>query len=174
MRGQGVGSARRIAAGALLIWAIPFAARAADWLEVTYQSDPAGAALYEGSRLMGHLPLKLRYQVEKTFRRNKTCISLMPLTARWVSGAQSSVTELTACGQNGMKQQLSFLRPVGFPGAEIDAEFAIEAQRLALQRGEEQQAAWDCFIATLAPRPLPPPITCLSTLSGDSVITTCH
>ncbi len=59
MRGQGVGSARRIAAGALLIWAIPFAARAADWLEVTYQSDPAGAALYEGSRLMGHLPLKL-------------------------------------------------------------------------------------------------------------------
>lgn len=98
-------------------------------LNMTYHSDPEGATLYEGGRLWGYTPLTLTYPGGRAaFARNE-CLSLNPMQVRWASGVTASITNLQACPATGLLQQYVFVRPASAPGADIDANFAIQLQR---------------------------------------------
>jgi len=101
-------------------------------LNMTYHSDPEGATLYEGAQLRGHTPATLNYLGgEARFRQNQ-CVLLNPMQVRWASGAVSSVSNLQMCPAMGWAQQYLFVRP-NVPGAEFDANFALQQQGNAIQ-----------------------------------------
>jgi hypothetical protein len=115
---------------------------AAPVLNMTYHSDPEGATLYEGGRLWGSTPVTLTYQDGRAaFARNE-CLRLNPMHVRWASGVVASVSDLQACPATGFFQAYVFVRPPDIPGADIDANFAIQLQRnSALQQQANAQDA---------------------------------
>lgn len=144
-------------------------AEAAD-VKVTFQSDPIGATLYEevngSQKLWGYAPFTLKFQVP---RKWTTCMSLTPMTVRWVSGAQASIT-LSVCPQTGKNQQFTFQRPTGVPGVELDVQFAIAMMQnaAAAATAAAQAAARPVYV------PPPAPKHCASTVIGNQVFTDCY
>lgn len=106
----------------------------ASTLQVTYYSDPLGAALYEGGRFWGYTPVTLQYPGANTSLQSGQCQILNPLSVRWSSGAEASIQNLQACPTNGYNQQFSFIRPSNIPGREFDVQFALERERIALMQ----------------------------------------
>ena len=106
-------------------------------LNVTYHSDPQGAALYEGGRFFGYTPVTLQYPLAHLTMETGQCVAVQPLAVRWASGAEASIENLQACPINGYFQQFSFIRPTGVAGREMDVQFALERERLAIM---QQQA----------------------------------
>ncbi|HSY07699.1 MAG TPA: hypothetical protein VK820_04085 [Steroidobacteraceae bacterium] len=106
-------------------------------LKMTYHSDPEGATLYEGGRLLGFTPVTLTYPDGRTaFARNE-CLPLNSMHVRWASGVVASNTSLQACPARGFVQAYMFVRPPDAPGADIDAHYALRL----LQNGELRQKA---------------------------------
>jgi hypothetical protein len=106
-------------------------------LQMTYHSDPEGATLYQGTTRLGYTPITLTYQDVSYIFRAGNCIALQPVQIRWASGAAAAVTNLKGCPAQGYRQQYSILRPTNAPGADIDANFAVQLQRNGIL---EQQA----------------------------------
>ena len=98
-------------------------------LQMTYHSDPEGATLYQDSTRFGYTPVTLTYQDVSYIFRAGNCLALQPVQIRWASGAAASVSNLKACPAQGYRQQYSILRPTNAPGADIDANFALQLQR---------------------------------------------
>jgi hypothetical protein len=112
-------------------------------LSMTYQSDPEGASLYEGGRLLGFTPTTLTYQAGRAaFARNE-CLRLNSMHVRWASGVVASAPNLQACPAPGYSQQYVFKRPPELPGAEVDAEYAAALERnpLLQQQASTQDAS---------------------------------
>ena len=147
----------------------------ASGLKVTYQSDPPGAALYQGSQLMGYTPYVLQYEVTDDDRRRGAKL-LQGTSVKWASGAAASVPSLTAnFNQFGLNQLFTFQRP-DVPGREVDMQFALELQKLAIMRqqasAQQSQAYYQLLQAT---RPVVRPTTnCTSTVIGNTVHTNCY
>jgi len=116
----------------VLLAYIVLAGGCANVLSVTYYSDPPGAMIYENGRAWGNAPVTLNYQPDGQFLSGG-CMTLNPLTARWVSGAEASISSLQACGSVGYNQQISFIRP-NTSGREIDAQYAMQLEQNAIQR----------------------------------------
>jgi hypothetical protein len=113
-------------------------------LKVTYYSDPTGAKFYDYGHYIGTAPITLNYEPTQEFK-NGECMFLKSLTARWVSGAENSLTSIKACASEGKKQNLTFFRPKNVPGVEVDAQFASQyeyQQEMQKKRDDEstQQA----------------------------------
>ena len=97
-------------------------------LTVMYQSDPAGAGIYQGGNLVGRTPLSLTYQVTEE-EQQKGSKTLQSLSARWVSGATViSGPIATNFNQHGYSQVYTFTRPDA-PGLDQDVNFAIQNER---------------------------------------------
>ena len=144
-------------------------------LKVTYQSDPPGAALYQGGQLMGYTPYTLQYQVTDDDRKRGTKL-LQGTSVKWASGASANVPSLTAnINQFGFSQQFTFQRP-DIPGRETDMQFALELQKLAIMRQQAQAQQDQAFYQLLqATKPVVRPTTnCTSTVIGNTVQTNCY
>jgi hypothetical protein len=98
-------------------------------LSMTYLSDPAGASLYEGARLLGYTPVTLTYQDSRTAFAHKECLRLNSLHVRWASGVVASAPNLQACPGPGYSQQYLFKRPADVPGLEADVDYAARLDR---------------------------------------------
>lgn len=144
-------------------------------LEVTYQSDPPGAALYQAGQMRGYTPYTLQYQVSDDDRRRGTKL-LQGTSVRWASGASANVPNLTAnLIQFGLSQQFTFQRS-DVPGRETDMQFALELQKLAIMRQQAQAQQDQAFYQLLqATKPVVRPTTnCTSTVIGNTVQTNCY
>lgn len=101
-------------------------------LRMTYTSIPPGAALYQGSTFFGYCPVTLEYNPSR-YDVNTGRMMLQEVTAVWSSGAKVQTGMIQAdLRQHGFNQYLSLPRPADVPGAEIDAQFAIELERNAI------------------------------------------
>jgi hypothetical protein len=112
-------------------------------LYMTYHSDPEGATLYLGGQLIGYTPVTRVYPSTTALFQQYPCVHLDPMQARWASGAVVSANAPVVCIASGWSQQYVLVRPVG-PGAEIDANFALQLQQNAIQlqrNGVMQQQA---------------------------------
>ena len=98
-------------------------------LSMTYLSDPEGASLYEGGRLLGFTPMTLTYREGRAAFAHNECLRLNLMHVRWASGVVASAPNLQACPAPGYSQQYVFKRPADLPGVETDAEYAAELDR---------------------------------------------
>lgn len=137
-------------------------------IEVTYVTDIPGATLYENERAFGMTPITLKYQLQEG------CTNVRPLTVRWPSGAEASVSALTVCTKTGKKQHFSFNRPLGFPGREVDAQFALQLAQAAAQRQQASAAYWLALSESLRVPPPAQAVHCTSNVIGNQVFTTCR
>ena len=103
-----------------------------DPLKMTYHSDPEGATLYEGTTRWGYTPVTLTYPASKIAFYHHQCIQLNPAQVRWASGATTSIRNLQACPAAGSVQQFVFMRPAGAPGADVDANFAVQIDLIGI------------------------------------------
>ena len=150
-------------------------------LYVTYQSEPAGAQLYEGGRFWGYTPVTLQYPATGPMRQNG-CMRLRQVSVRWASGAEASVPLITACAQNGYNQQFAFQRPADYPGRKEDAQFAASMMqyRAAAQQSQVQESAamLQAFEAInnqlRREREAKPPTRCVSSVVGKIITTNCQ
>lgn len=149
-------------------------------LTVTYQSDPPGAALYQGTQMFGYTPISLEYQLTDTDRKSGTKL-LQGTTVKWASGASAQVPTLSAdLNKFGLNQQFTFQRPDGYPGRDTDMQFALELQKLAIMREQTQaqqdQAYWQMVNALNQQKRAQQrtPTNCTSTLIGNIVQTNCY
>jgi len=108
------------------------AASCAPTVKVTYRSDPSAATLYANNsgQHFGSTPVTLSYRVSNDFFRGVTCLTVQPIQVRWASGAESSVSNLSVCPQQGRNQEYVFFRPADAPGRELDVKAAIAQDQL--------------------------------------------
>lgn len=133
----------------------------ASTVRVTYLSDPPGAAVYEGGKQWGRAPVALVYHVPRHF---VDCLRLNPVTMRWVSGAEVSISTLDACPAAGRDQQFTMFRPKGVDGLDLDVQFAIAAMQPAAARPAAD---------TPPPTPITMPRNCTTTVIGNQIFTNC-
>ncbi len=97
-------------------------------LSVTYLCDPPGATLFEPKTGQSFpCPTTLYYEVSQ-IQLDRQAMTLSGLTARWVSGATKAIPQVNVNLENGLSQQMTFVRP-RVPGAQIDANYALGLQR---------------------------------------------
>ena len=155
----------------------------ASTLDVTYNSDPPGAVLYQGQQRFGYTPYTLHYQLSEDDKK-RGYMTLNGTGVRWASGAVAGVKFMTANLKYGLSQQFTFQRPDGVPGREIDARFSLELERTrAMQRqaaAQEEQAAaqrWQAAVqeerANAERYKTYSPTNCTSTVYGNTVHTSC-
>lgn len=145
-------------------------------LKVTYQSDPPGAALYQGAQLFGYAPVVLEYEVTEEDRRAGVK-QLQGTSVKWASGATATIPSLTAdLRLVGMNQEFTFRRPDSFPGRDIDMRFALDLERLKLQRQQASAEASRALWESLRPRAPEPQrsVNCTSMVIGGMVHTNCN
>lgn len=150
-------------------------------LQITYQSDPQGATLYQDGQPIGVTPYTLTYEPSEAFREGG-CMSIRETAVKWASGATASTSGvLVVCKSTGERQTYTFIRP-DVPGRDIDVNYALQRQRngiLAQQLILQQQAAQRPIIPPMTFQPvpvyqMPQPINCQSYRLGNTVQTNCH
>ncbi|MEX2126177.1 MAG: hypothetical protein WD795_19960, partial [Woeseia sp.] len=82
-------------------------------------------------------PMTLQYPQTPSFKQGD-CMVLQPAMVRWASGAEASIQQLQACGTTGYVQQFVFIRPKEIPGRELNIQFSLELQQLAVQQALAQ------------------------------------
>lgn len=168
------------AAKLVLLVAVLMLGACASSLKVTYQSDPPGAALYQGSQMVGYTPYVLEYQVSDDDRKRGAKL-LHGTTVKWASGATAQVPSLNAdLTRFGLNQQFTFQRPDSYPGRDIDMQFALKLQELAIMRqqanAQQNQAYWQ-MVNTINQQnrvQQRTPTNCTSTVIGNTVQTNCY
>jgi hypothetical protein len=103
-------------------------------LVVTVECDPVGAALYSGDKFLGYCEHnQFYYDLDEQSVKSGGFI-IEPLTARWVSGANSRLdTQVNLA--SGYNQYVRFTRPPDFPNASADLDFAIQYRIAKLGSG---------------------------------------
>lgn len=143
-------------------------------LRVTYRSDPPGASLYEGPKMLGYTPVTVLYAVDDA-KRKAGVMYLQGTTVRWASGATAEIGQLSATLDDGLNKEFTFQRP-DVPGREIDVGVALKLEELEIQR-QMAQAQRDLAFRQYLQSLRPPPrqsYNCTSTLMGNMVQTNCY
>ena len=100
---------------------------------LTVNTFPSGATLYNDSTQIGVSPVVLTYQNNSRFKVNN-CLQIQGYKAVWMSGAQSETEQIvTLCGAPG-SYNLMIRRPEE-PGFDQDLQYA---DRLEAQRAQER------------------------------------
>ncbi len=151
-------------------------------LYVDYICTPQGATLYElNTTNLGICPGTVHYAVTDRDRQNGY-VALKGITAHWVSGASSSVGQITAYLKNGLHQNFRFERPRNIPGYDVDANYALnlEKNRLLRAQAEAAQVAAAASVVTAvnsAAPPTPAPTLgthCTTTSIAGTLYTNCY
>ncbi len=134
---------------------------------LTIESEPPGAAVYEGGKFWGHAPVTLSYSGSAEYREGG-CMGTRPIMVEWDSGAQARVSTINVCSSQNREQQFLFTYPEGFPGA-LERRTADNAVRPPLKRvAPNGQLYWE-----VTHSPSESTLRCYSDLSGDTVKTNC-
>jgi hypothetical protein len=103
---------------------------------LTIESEPPGAAVYEGERLYGTTPVTLNFNGDDDFA-NGGCMGTMPIRVEWNSGAEARLTTINLCASQTTRQAYTFAYPDGFPvddSAELVANDAVAEPRVLKRR----------------------------------------
>ncbi len=134
---------------------------------LTIESEPPGAAVYEGGKFWGHAPVTLSYTGNAEYQEGG-CIGTRPIMVQWDSGAQARVSTINMCGGKALDQEYLFTYPDGFPGAGKELAEA-EGIRPPLKRvAPNGQLYWEVMQADSNAS-----VRCYSDLSGATVKTNC-
>ena len=143
-------------------------------VKVTYYSDPPGATVYEGARVLGRTPVTIFYPISNEYRHDKY-VQLRGARAVWASGASASIKSLTLDRTKGNPLfhnifEFTFVRP-DLPGREVDANFALQLEAL-----REQKRAQDLetFLGLYNTVNQSKGINCVSRQVGNYVYTDCR
>lgn len=101
-------------------------------LQMTYSSDPMGAAIYEGERFLGYSPVTVAYAWQKLDEDG--CMKVPPVRVLWASGAEIGFDSIRGCALMGPQQGRLFMRPKDVPGRDLDMQFSIGLQQTASQQ----------------------------------------
>ncbi len=103
---------------------------------LTYETQPAGATLYETGQPIGMAPVTRTYSGQGQQQPIRTPL----VTAVWPSGAKESFYTLLPLGSDRVA---TIVRPVGAPGLEVDQEhakkLALTSEQMARRRNEDLQ-----------------------------------
>ena len=134
---------------------------------LTIDSDPPGAAVFEGGRFWGHAPVTLAYTGSHEFKEGG-CMGTKPIMVKWDSGAQARVSTINVCGIEQRQKDFLFTYPEGFPGTLKTAQ-ADDSVRPPLKRvAPNGQLYWE-----VTHSPSDSTLRCYSDMSGDTVKTNC-
>jgi hypothetical protein len=139
-------------------------------LSMTYRSDPPGAMLYESGRAVGYAPQTLNYTPTEAFKHG-ACMNLRAVSVQWISGVSTSPAQTNACGSVGYNQELTFVRPSGLAGRDLDVQWAIHLQQAALAQDQANAAAWEAAAASYR---APQSARCISSQVGTLITTNCN
>jgi hypothetical protein len=105
-----------------------------DEAKLTYESNPAGAKIYQGDQLLGTSPLMQTYKTG-----GKPSVDTPLVTAVWASGAKTTFwTQLKA----GDDQVATLTRPTNAPNLQVDlaeADRVIAENKKAYELIKDQQ-----------------------------------
>jgi hypothetical protein len=139
-------------------------------LSMTYRSDPPGAMLYESGRAIGYTPQTLNYTPTEAFKHG-ACMNLSAVSVRWISGTETQPAETKACGTVGNNQVLTFVRPAGLAGRDLDVQWAIHLEQAAAAQDQANAAAWDAAAASFH---APQTVRCVTSQVGAALMTNCN
>lgn len=103
--------------------------------QLTYESVPDGAKIYEGDKLLGSVPVTRTYSSDG----KSSTITTPDVRAVWPSGAQTTYFTIL---QVGSDRVATLQRPAGAPGLQQDLEHAKKlaaARKADLERFREFQ-----------------------------------
>lgn len=116
----------------------------ANVLTVVYDSDPPGALIYEGAKLMGPAPFAAEYAITEEVRKRGR-ISVVGASAQWASGARVTLATQTIDLSDTPSRWIyyPFPRPASAPGLDLDMKVAREVvqARQAAEAQRQQNAA---------------------------------
>jgi len=134
---------------------------------LTIESEPPGAAVYEGGKFWGHAPVTLSYSGSADYLEGG-CMGTRPIMVQWESGAQARVATINMCGRQAPDQEYLFTYPAGFPnpGMELASEDGVKPplKRVA----PNGQLYWEVSTTENDTS-----VRCYSDLSGATVHTKC-
>ncbi len=134
---------------------------------LTIESEPPGAAIYEGGKFWGHAPVTLAYTGSADFQEGG-CMGTKPIMVEWDSGAQARVSTINVCDTQQRDQQFLFTYPEGFPGT-LGTQTANNGVKPPLKRvAPNGQLYWE-----VTHSPSESTLRCYSDVSGDTVKTNC-
>lgn len=93
---------------------------------LTIESEPPGAAVYEGDRLYGTTPVTLNYDGDSDFV-NGGCMGTMPIRVEWTNGAEARLSTINLCASQTSRQAYTFAYPEGFPAGDTSSLVATDA-----------------------------------------------
>lgn len=100
-------------------------------VHVIYQTEPPGAAVYQGGQLLGNAPVAVPYPLTESDRQLGYKV-IDAVSVKWESGAEASIPGLNAdLKQLGLNQQYTFQRP-NVPGLDTDLKKAEALHKEAL------------------------------------------
>ncbi len=136
---------------------------------LTIESEPPGAAVYEGGRFWGHAPVTLSYTPSNEFQ-DGGCMGTKPIMVEWDSGAQARVTTINVCGVQQRQQEFLFTYPEGFPSALGTSTAAANGgvQPPLRRVAPNGQLYWEVTHTSSEST-----VRCYSDMSGDTVTTNC-
>lgn len=140
-------------------------------ISVSYNSDPQGATLYEGSVMLGYTPYTAHYNLNDEMKKTGG-LKPKPMSVKWASGATAAVSNLYVdLNKYGLNQSFTFQRPDNYPGRQIDVQFALKVEELRLlRRNADAQESAVLMQMINANKPQ----NCTSTKIGNQVSTTCY
>jgi hypothetical protein len=147
-------------------------------LQMTYNTDPPGAMVYQGETFLGYGPTTVSYGWQLAARDPVQCMRLQPITAPWASGAEAIRTDLQACARDSYLQQRALVRPANVPGRDLDVQFAIHLQETAATEAQaaavERAALFQALAQQSALAPRPSAVLCSSQVAKGNVYTACQ
>ena len=98
---------------------------------VTFYSEPAGAYIVKlDNSPQGVAPITLLFNSRELMIGENGCFYIPSVTARWVSGASSSIGQLKLCGSPSTNWTYIFKRNLSAPELEKDLQFALQVEAL--------------------------------------------
>jgi hypothetical protein len=158
---------KRILIGVVLGLMIATGAEASQKVILTVHSNPEGARLLTNAdqKQVGVTPFVLHYK----FANWDACQRSTKITVVWASGASVSTDNLALCPSESPKQAVTYERPAGAPGLDLDINAAFQ-QALLTRLDRAAAAAAEAAIWNTPKRTM----LCSSTRVGAIITTSCY
>ena len=125
--------------GFLLIGLLMAACSVSNEVLLQIDSNPKGAKIFKEGKFVGDAPIVVSHQLTEEDKR-RGFFMLMPLSARWLSGAEYHSKGMSIPLADGAFQNLQFQRPLGAPGEVVDANYGIELLKLGAMNAQAESA----------------------------------
>ena len=134
---------------------------------LTIESEPPGAAVFEGGKYWGRAPVTLSYLGSSDFN-DGGCMGTAPIKVEWENGAQARVSTISVCGSQEGDREFLFTYPEGFPGIVAQSQVDYGVKPPLKRVAPNGQLYWE-----VTHSPTESKLRCYSDLSGATVKTNC-